>query len=289
MHNSSKGFLALILATFLYAFYGVLSRVVGIDFGIFFLGWTRSLFVALIAFCYFLFAKHWIAIYKKDYKWFAAMGSFGIAAFLTIFVAFNHLPIGVAIFTYFASSTIASYYIARFLFKEKFTTRKILLLITSLAGLFLLFYDRFQSGGTITFLLLAFFSGIAGAVWNVFSKKISSTYPLTQIIFVDALTVITLTLPFSFLTHEAVSFSSFVEKFPIIALFAIITVGSNISTLIGFKYLTAQIASIAMLLEAVFGVTFGWLFFKEVLSQLEIVGGLIIILSITFSRFVSKN
>ncbi len=186
MNNShshySIGFFSLAFATLLYGLYGVASKIVGIDFGVFFLGWSRSLVIALIVFAYFLFARQWIAVRKEDYRWFASMSTFGITAFLAIFVAFNRLPIGVALFAYYASSTLASYGIGYVLFKEKLTASKFLLLGLSLAGLFLLFYDRFQSG-SIAFLLLACFSGIAGAVWNVFSKKVSPIYPTTQIIF----------------------------------------------------------------------------------------------------------
>ena len=284
----STGFFSLAFATLLYGFYGVVSKIVGIDFGVFFLGWSRSLVIALIVFVYFFFVRQWIVVRKEHYKWFATMSTFGIASFLAIFVAFNRLPIGVALFTYYASSTLASYCIGYVLFKEKFTASKILLLGISLMGLLLLFYDRFQSG-SIALLLLACFSGVAGAVWNVFSKKVSPVYPTTQIIFIDALIAIAISLPLSLLTSEPVALSSFTEKLPIIVLFAGITVGSNIFTLIGFKYLAAQIASIIMLLEAVYGVIFGWLFFKEILSPLEMIGGMFIILSVAFSHFVAKN
>lgn len=216
------------------------------------------------------------------------MGVFGVASFLAIFIAFNRLPIGVAFFTYYASSTLTGFGIGHALFKERITLNKTLLLTISLFGLSLLFFDRLQTGN-ISFLYLASFSGISGAVWNVFSKKISPVYPTTQIIFIDALIAVAISLPLSFLADEQVTFSGFTEKLPIIALFAGITVGSNIFTLIGFRHLTAQVASVIMLLEAVYGVLLGWIFFSEILSPLEMTGGILIVFSIACFRFVNNN
>ena len=51
-NNYSIGFFSLAFATLLYGLYGVASKIIGIDFGVFFLGWSRSLVIALIVFVY---------------------------------------------------------------------------------------------------------------------------------------------------------------------------------------------------------------------------------------------
>ncbi len=280
-HHKELSFFSLVCATLLYGLYGVVSKVVGTDFGVFFLGWTRSAVIALLIVLYLLFSKRWTPVRKEDYPWFLAMSIFGIASFLTIFVAFNHLAIGTALFAYYASATVTSYCIGYLLFQETLTARKVALLGMALLGLFFLFYDR-SDGGQFSFLFLACFSGIAGAVWNVFSKKVSTRYPIAQITFLDALIAIAISVPLSLMTQEAFSLGAFTEKFPFVLLFALIILGAIFFTLLGFKYLSAHSASVVMLLEAVFGVLFGWLFFQEFLSSFEIVGGVLIILSVGF-------
>lgn len=276
------------LAALLYGLYGVISKMVGIDFGVFFLGWSRGVIIGLVVLIIFFVRRHWIKLQTGDYKWFASMSTAGVISFLTIFVAFNYIPIGTALFVFFSSLIIASYVIGYWLFREQLTVSKLVLLGLSLAGLILLFYGRLD-GDNWQFLALACISGISGAIWNVFSKKVSVVYPLSEIILIDAIMAIIICLPLSLVFREPVSFFNFFTELPTIGLFAFITIGANAMTFTGFKNLPAQIASIIMLLELVYGVIFGWLFFKEILSPLEMAGGILIILAVVLSSLIAKE
>jgi len=268
---------SLVIATLLYGLYGVFSRFIGTDFGIFFQAFARNLIVLFILSVYIFWKRTWKRIEKTDYKWFGFMIFPALLADVAIFVAFNNLAIGTALFVFYTSFTLGGYVLGSLLFQEELTKAKIISLLTCLLGLFILSSTTLKQG-SLFYLLLAVLAGLGMTGWNIFSKKVSSKYSLTQVLSIDCLIFIIGSLPLAMFFKEPVSIPSFSTPWIAVFLYAFAAIGASLLTINGFRYLQAQIGSLIMLLQLVFGVLFGWVFFKEVLTYSSIVGGLLILL-----------
>lgn len=270
-----QGLISLVLAALFYGLYGVLSRIISMDFGAVFQVVARDTIVLGILTLYILKLKKWKKVIKSDYKWFFLMTFPGIVSIVAIFIAFNNLALGTAMFAFYAASTLASYLLGFTLFKEKLTWKKITSLFTSFIGLYLMFFSLF-SAGKIIFLILACVSGIGSAGWNVISKKVSKKYAITQVRLIDSSLTILIGLPLALLLKEP-SLPALTEPWLGVFLYAVVAVLSSLLLINGFRHLQAQVGSLILLLEPVFAAFFGWLFYKEVLTIYSLVGGLLIL------------
>lgn len=285
---SNKGFIILIFATLLHGLNGIFSRFIGTGFGSFSISYTRALIILSVLFLYIFWKKNWIDIRRSDYKWFVLMSVPGIFSFIGTFIAFNHIAIGTVLFIFYASSTIGGYFLGRLIFKEKITGIKIISLILCLVGLFTIFSFSIDSS-KIVYLLLSFIAGFCTASWNIFSKKISSKYPITEILFVDFVLTFAISLLMASYLKESISQPNFSVPWIGIVLFAFAAIGATFLTILGFRYMEAQSGTVVMLLEAVFGILFGWLFFKEILSIYSIIGGALIIFGIVLPNLKTQK
>lgn len=276
--NKSRGFL--VLATLSHGLYGIFSRMIGQDFGQIFQVVARSALLLIFFTVLTLVQKSWRKILPGDYIWFFLMIIPGLIALVSMFSAFNHLPIGTVLFTYFAVSTLGSYILGFLLFKEQVNRLKIFSLLLSFLGLYLIFSGSFQPGNFF-YLALSCLAGLGAAAWSVVSKKISNTYSVTQILLMDSLLLVVTGLPISLILKEPVSFPTFSIQWLGVIGYATAAIGSSVFTIKGFKYLQAQIGSLIMLLEPVFGTLIGWLLYKEVLTLYSAVGAFIILVGIS--------
>jgi drug/metabolite transporter (DMT)-like permease len=109
--SKNKGLIYILLSTIMFGSYGLWSKLIGNDFGVFYQGWTRTFLIALILFPIVLYRREIIFIQKKDRKW---MSVFLISTSLTqapIFYAFNHMDIGTATLLFFVGMTLMMYII----------------------------------------------------------------------------------------------------------------------------------------------------------------------------------
>jgi len=278
-NNELKGLMFIIFATLSHGLYGIFSRIIGIEFGQIFQIVARSSILLIFFVILTQFKKDWKKITPKDYKWFVLMISPGLIALASMFTAFNYLSLGTVLFTYYAVSTLGSYVLGYLLFCEKLTKLKIISLILSLVGLYIIFLDSFKLENT-QYLLLACLAGLGASAWNVVSKKISYKYSVNQILIMDSLLMIIVGLPVAILLNEKITLPSLSLPWLGILGYSIAAIGSSIFTIKGFKYLQAQIGSLVMLLEPIFGAFVGWLLYKEMLSVNFIFGAILILVGI---------
>ncbi|MCX6741096.1 MAG: DMT family transporter [Candidatus Parcubacteria bacterium] len=289
MNNRNfAGSISLVLASVLYGFYGTIFRFVGEKFGTFFWLFCRSVIVIIILLGFYFWQKTWRKIEKADYKWFGWMSFPGLIATIAVFVAFNHLPIGIVYFIFYASATVCGYLVGFFIFKEKLTTIKVIFFIASMAGLFIIFYGHAWEG-KLLYLLLALLGGAGTAAWNTISKKVTTKYPRSEILFVDSFVYLIITLPIAVLLKESLSWPTTSIPWLAVMVSAIIAIGTGLFLMYGFKKLQAQTGSLIMLLEPVFGTIFGLMFFRELLTTSFVLGGLLILSSSILPIIINKK
>lgn len=282
------GVISLLTATLFYGLYGVYSRFIGLDFGVFFQVLARNSIILICLASYLVYTRSWQPINRDDLKWFGLMSLPGLVAVAASFVAFNHLAIGTTLFLFYASATLGGYLIGHVFFQERLTRVKIISLTACLLGLLVIFGESLKAG-SLFYLLLASLAGLGSASWNSFSKKISSKYPLAEVFFVDTLISATISCLLIFLLKEPLTSPSLSISWVAVLLFGLTTLAAASLTINGFRYLQAQIGSLIMLLEPVFGILWGWLFFRETLTSSSWIGGLFILSGVAFANLASKK
>ncbi|MBI3887768.1 DMT family transporter, partial [Candidatus Microgenomates bacterium] len=230
-------------------------------------------------------------IKNSDYVWFVLMIIPGLIALVSMFIAFNYLSLGTVLFTYYAVSTLGSYLLGKILFNEQLDKIKITSLVLSLVGLYFTFSDSLKPGN-INYLLLACSAGLGTAGWTIVSKKISSKYSVNQILIMDSLLMVVVGLPIAIFKNEPVSLPSFTLPWFGILGYSIAAIGSSVFTLKGFKLLQAQIGSIILLVEPIFGALLGYLIYREIFTTGSIIGAILILLGVAIPNinfYFSKN
>lgn len=289
--NKLIGISSILFSTFIYGFFGVLTRIIGFKIPLFFQSWTRSLFTVLILIIPVIAHSKWQKIRKKDVKWLILRSIGGIMGFVGSFVAFLYIPFGLAYFIFYAGSTISGYILGRLLFKEKLTTVKIISLILALVGISFIYSFSLPTFDKSIYVLYALISGFGTAVWNVFSKKISGNYSALQLNFADTLISCLISFAISFFIKEAWPWKTLSTLILPNLLFIALFFSTGQFMIYGFKHLDVHIASLLMLAEILFGIILGFIFYKEVVSSSAMIGGIIIVTAIILPHlnFVFPN
>ena len=122
-------------------------------------------------------------------------------------------------------------------------------------------------------------AGFGSGTWNVLSKKIPSRYPPLQLNFLDCLINFFIVFITSLLFKER----WFVPSFNILWL---VNFGFSATFLItgqlmiyGFRNVSAQLGSLIMLSEVLFGIIIGAVLYKEALSLTVLAGGILVIVA----------
>ena len=288
--NTFLGIGSLLGATFLYGFFGIFVKTIGYSLPLFYASVFRDLIsVSILAIpVYFLRAKVLKKIKMSDMVWMFLRSLFGMIAFLGSYTSFEKLSIGTAYLFFYSAATIGGYFFGIVLFKEKLTSIKILSLVLALAGLVFI-YSLNMAPGNLLYMLAAVISGISYSIWSVFSKKVSDNYNPLQLNFVDFffsftfMTIISLLLRENWVMPEA----NVIWGANILLALMYIFTGQLI--IIGYNNLEAQVASLVMLMEILFGVLLGFIVFREVLSLPMIFGGLLIITAIILPELNFKK
>lgn len=258
--------------------YGLWSRFIGPEFGIFTQGWVRSAIVLTILIPIAIYSKKFKKVESNDRKWILISVLFGVATQAPLYYAYNHMDIGTAILIFYAMYVITSYLVGRIFLGEKIIPIKIIALLLAFLGLFLVFGFSIAIFSVLA-MLLAAINGIASGGEVATTKKSTQKFSSLQIGIYVWVGILVTHLPLALLLGEkqvplAINFTWFAMLgFALAGLIAFWLV------IEGYKYVDASIGGLMGLLEIVFGVIFGIIFFHEHLTVTIVFGGLLIILA----------
>ncbi|MBP9836815.1 MAG: DMT family transporter [Candidatus Pacebacteria bacterium] len=279
-HNISKnkGLLYILLSTIMFGSYGLWSKLIGNDFGIFYQGWTRTFLISIILFPIVFYRKEIVSIEKKDWKW---MSVFLISTSLTqapIFYAFNHMDIGTATLLFFVGMTVMMYIVGFLFLGEEITKIKILAFFIACVGLYITF-----SFSLITFSLLAasmaLLNGVATGIELSSSKKLTVKYSPLYVTWLSWVIIAITNFIASVVLGEVQYVPTLSFAWLYLIAYAVVSILGFWSVVQGYKYVESSVGSLLGLLEVVFAIIFGILFFHQTLTSLIIVGGALIIVS----------
>lgn len=210
--------------------------------------------------------------------WPYVLGIFLASLFIwgPLYFAILQAGVGISLAINYACIVIGMFFFGWLLARERFTRDKAISAMMGLTGVALVFSPNVESFGWLA-LAGAAISGFATAANMVISKQIP--YNATQ----ATLVLWTVSIVANFIMAAI-----FTEAFPAVSLhaewlflvaFAVASVIASWSFVRGLKLIDAGVAGILGLLEIVFGVMFGMLFFAEKPSAITLAGVTIIILA----------
>jgi len=272
------GYVMIFLSAVGFGSYGIWSKLLGNDFGIFYQGWVRSALVLVILIPLAFLMKDFKPVRKADWKWILVSVLFGVFTQAPLYFAFNNMDIGTATLIFYAIYLITSYVVGRVFIGEKITMVKFISLFLAFIGLTMVFgfsLSRFS----LLALILAAINGIASGGEVATTKKSTEKYSSLQIgIYIWAGILIT-HLPLSLMTGEHQLMPELSTSWLSMVVFAAIGLVSFWLVIEGYKYVDASIGGLIGLVEILSGVVFGILFFSEKLTPMIFWGGLLIMLA----------
>jgi len=275
------GGLELLLASAIYGIYGLFYRNIS-NFGEFSQGFLRSSIIVIILISGFIINRKKLQPYKKeDLKWFMLWILPSSLQPVLTFIAFNKLPVGLVYYLLYAAMIVSSFISGVVFFNEKLDFRKSISVIFVLVGISFI-YGSNLAFVTNIYVVFALLSGFVIGFWNTLSKKLSGNYSEEQMIFSDNIFTFIICLILALLYHESIPDISHLGSYIWLIVFAVSTLITGVLVVRGFKKVEAQIGSLIVPMEIVFGSIVGYIFLDEILSKELYIGGIFILLGAVF-------
>jgi drug/metabolite transporter (DMT)-like permease len=240
----------------------------------------RFLIAALMLFVYFLIAKIDFRVNKTQLILLAIIGFLGYTSTgLTLFYSYNYISVGIATtmhFIYPAVVIILNYLI----YKEAFSKNKIIALLVSVTGVYILIGVKAQ-GISIGGALLALSSGFtyAGCVMGMNNKEIRKISNLVTVFYFSIFAGSSL-LVFTLLSgklHFPINIQTTTSIVGISLISTIVSIGLFVKAL---KIIGASSTSILGTFEPIVSIIMGILLFSEKLTATLIIGTILILASV---------
>jgi len=286
-NQKTKGAGFILMSAFLYASYGVWSRLMANYFGEFAQAWTRGLVLLVVTLFLNLIFKFFKPIKKGDWKWFLIISMMGLNQ-APVFYGFKYLTVGTATLMFYAALLVGGYVIGKLSFKEKITKVKYISLGLALLGM-LVIYQLTLNSSQLLAVGLTILAGLMGAGGVVFTKKLSGDYPEIQIMTSYFISITVVNFIISVVIKDALPVFGF--NIPWLAQFGylIAFLVANLSVIQGFKYLEPSVGSLIGLVEIIFGLLFGVVLFKETVGVGVVLGSILILMAAILPNIKCKN
>lgn len=266
-----------VLSSFFYASYGIWTKLMGNFFG----GYTASAWrsvvaVALLAPVAAVLGRLEPLRWRATWRQWAGMLVASSFIWGPLYFAILHAGIGLSLTTNYACIVIGMILCGRFMFGERFTRDKWLSAGLGIVGLIMIFGP---SNGTFGWLALgaAAISGLATALNMSLSKQL--VYGSAQTTLALWITSIVANTIMAVALREAPTIWEWRVEWLYLVAFAVASVVASWSFVRGLKLIEAGTAGVLGLLEIVFGVMFGILFFQERPAILELAGVVVVIIA----------
>ncbi len=265
----------ILLASILFGTYGVWSVLMGGQFDVFYQGWVRAAIVLAILTPFLLYKRQLCWPDKSDMKYFWLFIGATLFTQAPLYYAFVVTSVGTATLLFYATFIIASFLVGRFIIGEKITLIKLFAMALAFAGLLFVFgfsLAQFSLFG----MAMAALNGAASGTEVSTSKKLSK-YPALVVTFYSWVAILLTHLPLSLALGETQWFPENSIVWWAMLMYSIVGLLSFWLVVVGFKYVDASIGSLVGLLEIIWAVMFGALFFGEEVGLTVWLGGALVI------------
>jgi drug/metabolite transporter (DMT)-like permease len=267
----------IVISSFFYASYGIWTKLMGNFFGGYTASAWRSLVVLLmlVPIAYF-YRKLEKVNFRRNWKYLLSMTIASFFIWGPLYYAVLHAGIGISLAIAYASIVIGMFFFGSLLNNEKLTNEKIVSALLGFVGLAFVFSPTLHALGWLA-LGGAFISGFATSANMLITKKIkyNPTQATVWLWITSAIANFVMALVIS---EKSPEYGFYIQWFYLI-IFAIASIIASWCFVKGLRYVDAGIAGILGLLEVVFAVLFGGIFFNEHPSGMVQIGILIILIA----------
>ena len=267
----------IVISSLFYASYGIWTTLMGNFFGGYTASALRSILVLLIlvpitkVYCQ-LGPINW----RRNGRYLVGLVLSAALVWGPLYYSILHAGIGISLAINYASMVIGMFLFGWLFAQERFNRGKWLSIFLGLGGLALVFSPSVSSLGWLA-LGAAAMSGLSSAAHMVIAKKMP--YSSTQsTVLVWAASVVA-NIPMAFLFGESLPKIGWYAEWLYLVIFAVASIAASWTFIKGIKLIDAGAAGILGLLEIVFGVVFGVLFFSERPGLVVLFGVCIIIVA----------
>lgn len=275
--NAPLGATLVVLSSFFYASYGIWTKLMGDFFGGYTASGLRSILVLILLLPFALYYKQLKPIaWRKDWKYLVGLVVPSFFIWGPLYYAILHAGIGISLALNYASIVIGMFIFGWAFAGERFTRDKWISAILGLMGLALIFAP---SDSRLAWLALfaAILSGVATSFSLVITKQMPYNATQSSVLSWTASIIANLLMAAVF-TEKMPAIGQHVQWFYLL-IFAVASVIASWTFIRGLKLIDAGAAGVLGLLEIVFGLLFGILFFHEKPELIAIFGVVTIIVA----------
>ncbi|MEK7152814.1 MAG: DMT family transporter, partial [Patescibacteria group bacterium] len=259
-----------VLSSVFYASYGIWATLMGDFFGSFTAGVLRCTLVLGGLLVFALMRKelqkiHW----RRDCKWLLVMVVSSVLVSGPFYYAILHAGVGISIAVTYVGIVVGMFVFGWLFEGERFTKDKLVTTALGMLGLGLVFSPSVKSVGWLA-LTAALSGGIATAANMVTTKKVPYNGSQSAILLWGSGVIAN--VPMVFLLRESLPKIGWHAEWTYLLLFAGASLVASWTFIKGLKLIEAGAAGILGLLEVVFGVVFGVIFFHERPGLVVLVG-----------------
>jgi len=276
--SAPAGASLVILSSFFYASYGIWTKLMGDFFGGYTASALRSVLVVLLLVPIALFHRQLGGInWRQNWRYFAGMVVASAFVWGPLYFAILEAGVGISLAITYAGIVTGMFLFGWLFAGERLTRDKWLSIGLGLVGLWLVFSPTIAAGFGLLALLAALVSGLGSAANSVIAKKMPLNATAATVLL--WLASVVANIPMAFLVHENIPSIGLHIEWAYLLIFAIASIVASWSFIKGVKLIEAGAAGVIGLMEIVFGVLFGMVFFGERPGIMVLVGVTIIIAS----------
>lgn len=274
-YQAPLGASLVVLSSVFYASYGIWTKLIGNFFDGFTATVFRSILVVAILVPIALYQRSLQPIRLKDnWRYIVGMILASLLTWGTLWFAILQAGLGVSLTVSYASIVVGQFFFGWLFAGEKFTKDKALSALLGFIGLALIFAPSTRGIGLMA-LLAAFVSGLCTAANTVFAKQIK--YNATQSTIVMWTTGIIANVIMVAVLHKHYPAFSWDIRWLYLVIFSVASVVASWSLVRGVKLIDVGAAGILGLLEIVFSILFGVVFFGERPGIIVLIGAAVIV------------
>lgn len=278
MTSSKKGLLAIHSAVLLFGISGLFGKWLTLSPLTIVLG--RVFFSSI--FLIILISRRKLSLrlsQYRDYSYLIIMGIILAVHWISFFASIQLATVTIGLLT-FSTFPIFVTLLEPYCFKEKLHIRDLLATFLTFVGVILVVPGRNMDSSMFQGFMCGIVSGLTYAILSLLNRKYVNHYPSLIVAFYEQSTACILLLPIVLLTPTTLT----PRDIALLVILGVVFTGvSHTLFITGLKYVRVQTAGIISALEPVYGIILAACFLGELPTLREILGGLIILVTITYS------
>lgn len=222
---------------------------------------------------------------RRDYLVLVLMGVILAVHWSTFFLSIQMATVAIGLLT-FSTFPVFVTFLEPWFFKEKIKRVDVIAALVTFVGVSLVVPSMELDSNLTQGALWGLVSGFTYAVLSMMNRKYVKSYASSVIAFYEQLTATVVLLPVLFIQRPVLG----PIDIGLLMLLGIVFTGISHSLFInGLRHVKTQTAGIISTLEPVYGIIFAALLLQEIPTGRELLGGLVILGTVFYSTFQTRN